>query len=140
MNKFHSYLEAVQSQRLDIDKILKAYLITALWVSVDEDDEPLDRYYTSTDYSRDAIRKAKEDIIKFVKDAGELLNGEDEDEIGHNLYLSRTGHGAGFWDHDPYQNDKESLFKTTGDQLTKLAENLGSVVAYVGDDGKIHFE
>ena len=49
---------------------------------------------------------------------------------GHDFWLTRNEHGAGFWDgdwRDPY-----------GDILTKGATCYGRFETYLGDDGHIH--
>jgi len=49
---------------------------------------------------------------------------------GHDYWLTRNGHGAGFWDGDwpePYAA-----------QLDDSAHAYGTVELYVGDDGKIY--
>ena len=52
------------------------------------------------------------------------------DKVGHDLWLTRNGHGAGFWDGD-YADD-------VGEALTKISEAMGEIDLYVGDDGKIY--
>lgn len=49
---------------------------------------------------------------------------------GHDFWLTRNGHGAGFWDGDwpePYATE-----------LDKAAKSFGQVDVYLGDDGKVH--
>ena len=112
--------------------VLESYLTTALWSSTDMDtDDPLDDNYSIRDIDKSAINDAKKDLAKFWKQAGDLLKGEDETQIAHDFWLTRNGHGAGFWDRkydDP----------TKGDKLTKIAEKFGEINLYVGDDGKIY--
>ena len=52
------------------------------------------------------------------------------EQAGHDFWLTRQGHGAGFWDGDwpePYAA-----------MLTKGAECYGEFQTYAGDDGLIH--
>ena len=51
------------------------------------------------------------------------------DCAGHDFWLTRCGHGAGFWDRGVGE---------TGERLTKAAEKFGNVDLCVGDDGKIY--
>jgi len=53
----------------------------------------------------------------------------DPGQLGHDLWLTRNHHGAGFWD--------RGLGKL-GDDLTLLAHSLGESELYVGDDDKLH--
>lgn len=49
-------------------------------------------------------------------------------EFGHDFWLTRNGHGAGFWDRN---------LGDLGDELTELAKTWGSVGTYLGDDGQV---
>jgi hypothetical protein len=55
--------------------------------------------------------------------------GRDDKQLGHDFYLTRNGHGAGFWD--------RGLGKL-GDELTAMADPFGSYELYIGDDGKLY--
>ncbi len=63
-----------------------------------------------------------------------LFNGIPEDrfkQAGHDFYLTRNGHGTGFW-------DKPEIYGETGAEvLTKICKNFGEVYLYVSDDGEI---
>ncbi len=51
-------------------------------------------------------------------------------QAGHDFWLTRNGHGAGFWDGDwpePYAA-----------RLTRGAQCYGEFPTYLGDDGMIH--
>ena len=49
---------------------------------------------------------------------------------GHDLWLTRCGHGCGYWDGDWPAG--------IGEGLDKLAHGFGEVWLEVGDDGLIH--
>lgn len=54
----------------------------------------------------------------------------EEAQAGHDFWLTRNGHGAGFWDGDwpePYAS-----------KLDAAAKAAGSLDAYLGDDGKVY--
>ena len=53
-----------------------------------------------------------------------------DEQLGHDLWLSRNGHGAGFFDRG-YDEDVEK-------KLEDAARLLKGTDLYVGDDGKIH--
>lgn len=56
--------------------------------------------------------------------------GGTPEQAGHDFWLTRNEHGAGFWDGDwpePYE-----------DMLTKGAKCYGLFETYLGDDGLIH--
>jgi len=115
-------------------KVLKSYLATALWSSTDDDCEPLDSNYDIRDFSKEDLYRAKRDLINFFDMAKELLDKEKEQgitegQIAHDFWLTRNGHGAGFWD-GMYEN---------GDELTEIAGKFKGIDIYVGDDNKIYF-
>jgi len=103
-------------------KALNSYLETALW-STDLDD------YSIHDIDKGAVNQAKKDLTKFMSMAKKYIQGEQDDDVAHDFWLTRNGHGAGFWDGD-YEY---------GDELTKLSKKFGEIDPYVGDDGKIYF-
>ena len=53
-------------------------------------------------------------------------------KMGHDLALTRNGHGSGFWD-----GGWDDFGEDVGDKLTKMAKALGEVNVYRQDDGKI---
>jgi len=116
---------------MKMNSFLNAYLVTALWSSIDEKDNPLDDNYSIDDFSEKALKQADKDCDLFIEKAGDLLDGFDDTNIGHDFWLTRNGHGAGFWDGD-YPDD-------IGDKLTEIADKFRELHIYVGDDGKLYF-
>jgi hypothetical protein len=49
---------------------------------------------------------------------------------GHDFWLTRVGHGAGYWDGD--------LPDELGARLTAASKAAGEVWPYIGDDGKVY--
>jgi len=121
------------------DEIQKGYLEAMLWSSsdMDNENEHLDKKYGVDDISDELEASSKKDIeafLKKVKEAGIDLSKYDDDRIGHDFWLTRAGHGAGFWDGD-YEADEE---KKDGDKLTEITKSFGNLDPYAGDDGKIY--
>ena len=135
---------------VQFDDFTTAYLDAALWSSMDESDdaggEPMDRNHSRDDIDFASLARMLEDCAKFPASPewqAALSAAEDartpsrvahgctiEESAGHDFWLTRNGHGAGFWDGDwgePY-----------GDALDKLSKRFGEVYLYIGDDGKIH--
>lgn len=117
--------------KLDADEVLSSYIEAALWSSNDDDGTPLDTNYDRSDIAPSTIASMKRDVEKFVsvlKRAKDLdLDGWSNEQIGHDLWLSRNGHGAGFFDRD----------LPSADRLQKFAKAMREVDLYVGDDGKV---
>lgn len=106
-----------------------AYLEAALWSSTDDEGDPLDGKYSFSDISTEAIKRADRDCAMFV-----LFNKKwitNYKLAGHDFWLTRCGHGAGFWDGDWPEE--------AGERMTKSAEMFGNVDLYVGDDGSLYF-
>src|SRR5579863_3886375 len=110
---------------------VKQYLETALWSSTGDDEEPLDSAaYADTTISDELWTKATGDCNVFMQKAGAMIDEHDDPTMwAHDFWLTRNGHGAGFWDGD---------WPINGDALTALAKSFGGVDLYVGDDRKIY--
>ena len=100
---------------------------------------PLDENYTADDIAPDTLARMIQDCSAFQTDNSELLEawyeaGETSKRAGHDFWLTRERHGAGFWDrfHDSCAEGK------LGRKLTDAAHGFGEFNLYTGDDGKIH--
>jgi len=111
--------------------VLQHYLICALWSSVDDDGEPLDAVYSIDDISAETLKQMEDEVNDFIKSNEDLLieSGQSDEQIGHDFWLTRNGHGAGFWDRG---------LGAVGDELSKASKSYGEVYLYVGDDGLIY--
>lgn len=118
-----------------MDSFTLAYFEAALWASSDESDdqggEPLDKNYGIEDFDPATRDKMIDDCADFQDRYAAMLDnaygegGIDSERAGHNFWLSRNGHGAGFFD--------DNL-----DDLQEAAKSYGEFYLYVGDDGEIH--
>lgn len=75
------------------------------------------------------------EAIERAIETGEVKCGPDFDKIergGHDFWLTRNSHGAGFWDGD--------WPETEGKLLTDASHAFGECNLYVTDDGKIGIE
>jgi hypothetical protein len=88
------------AQQLLEDKFFAAYVDCALWSSHDEDADgaPLDRDFTGRDIDVDALARMYADCRDFWTANREDLKDIDSDQAGHDFWLTRNHHGAGFWD------------------------------------------
>jgi hypothetical protein len=124
----------INEQRLET--LLKHYIVCALWSSTD-DGVPLDDNYGPEDLAPETYAKMRDDCAAFLALAGDLIkaNGCDECELaGHDFWLTRNGHSAGFWDGDwDFNGENEP-----GETLTRIAWSFKEVDLYVGDDGKVY--
>jgi len=124
---------------LDLETFLNGYIGTALWSSTDDEGNPLDDVFDESMVDPETKKQMLKDCSEFMRKAKNELEQADEGDIsswaGHNFWLSRNGHGSGFWDVDDYKN-KEKV--NLGMKLDKIAKTFGSYDLYVGDDGYIH--
>jgi hypothetical protein len=116
-----------------MDDFTRQYLATALWSSTDESREdggdPMDRNYGIEDIDADTIAAARADCDRFRELAGKMLNEGEETTAAHDFWLTRNGHGAGFWDGD---------WPEGGESLTAICKQFGEVNLYIGDDGRVY--
>lgn len=109
----------------NVDAVLESYLETLLWV-----DEELDGR-AIIDIAPESVQKAKKDVELFISKINENPQAQEEAEayddksLGHNLALSRNGHGAGFFDE-------------YNDTLQDIARGMGESDIYIGDDGILY--
>lgn len=114
-------------------KFLAAYIACALWSSNDESTpsggEPLDENYSSDDLAPETLSAMAADCEKFQAENEEALaNAGDDGQNGHDFWLTRNRHGAGFWDRG---------YGEIGEKLSEAARAYGECNLYVGDDGLI---
>ena len=115
-----------------VDKILTHYLIAALWSSTDNNDNPLDDNYDISEISSTASDSSSDDIIKFLDLAGDAIDDIAFEQIGHDFWLTRNRHGAGFWD--------RGYSKKVENRLMEACSHFSEIYPVVSDDGIIYFE
>jgi len=88
-----------------LNVFVESYIETALWASTDEDGEPLNKRFNAghfTDRSWLAIVSQCADFLTIPTVRDCMMQepwGESEyKQAGHDFFLSRNGHGAGFRD------------------------------------------
>ena len=120
-----------------LEEMLSAYIEAALWSSADMDGygEYLDANYGREDLAPEIAKRMRADCAAFMEahaadiEAGHFGVGAWS-QAGHDFWLTRCGHGCGFWDGD-WPEPQAS-------RLTEACEALGNVDLYVGDDGLIY--
>ncbi len=119
------------------DEFTRAYIEAALWSSTD-DDQPLDDDYDIESLSPETYEAMCVDCETFQAFWGNLWeNAETSREwsidviAGHHFWLTRNGHGIGFWAYPEIYDDDNA------ERLTTASKSFGEVCLYVGDDGQI---
>lgn len=138
----------------DIDAMVRGYLECQLWAQHDwehsEDNEyhecaagecdhgeKLDMFYSVADVSPEYVETLREEITgivvthplavrRYLNDPIYGYCDERNGLFGHDYYLTREGHGAGFWDRG---------LGALGDYLADIAKGMGSA-DYLSDNGE----
>lgn len=120
-----------------LNPFLRGYLVAAYWTN--DDDAPSGEYsssgrpeYFHSKLSAEAFQEASNDCAAFEHENFELIKG-NLSEAGHCFWLSRCGHGSGFFDSNYFGSDENREI------LQNKARKYGNVDFYLGDDGVAYF-
>lgn len=118
----------------ELDDFTKGYIAAALGVETFDDrpncDE--DRSYQDMGYDADSIADASMDQIiadcqKFQADNQHLWEGKTtghewsiEEAAGHDFWLTRNGHGVGFWDREEIWGENKDTLSDAADSYNEL--------------------
>jgi len=134
-------MEAIPVETPDhLDDFTRAYLECAAWTSTEGENGEIQIDDLMNDgkaeWSEQAIAAAVADCKDFQVDNRGLLDavsetfGATDAQHGHDFWLTRNGHGAGFWDRG---------YGASGNVLSEAAKVYGEAWLYLGDDGKVYF-
>lgn len=122
---------------MSLQSFTNAYIEAMLWSSTDDEDEPLDRNYDALDIAPEAMERIEADCARFYeafayRDDFECTRSRytADEQAGHDFWLTRNGHGAGFWDGD--------WLEPFATEATDACKEYGELWPYVGDDGLIY--
>jgi hypothetical protein len=116
----------------EVEELWRGYATAILFAEMDyETDELLDYNYSISDFDEETEKESKELLRKFYTENKKAIeeSGLDLDTIGNDIWYTRAGHGAGFFDH--------SLDSDVEEALTKGAKALGEHPDVETYDGKI---
>ena len=115
----------------DLDDFTKGYIMSMYFTDTGEDDQP----DSEADLDPDALKRIIKDCddfqsqSKYLDLALDTLGGSrDYSHAGHDFWLTRNGHGAGFWDGD---------WGAFGPDLTREARTYGEIYTYKTDTGEM---
>jgi hypothetical protein len=118
----------------DIDLMADAYVECALWAGLAWDPNgngpwgPLCDYYEAGDIEHASLITIRDECRRFYMDNAEDLALASPAQAGHDFYLTRNRHGAGFWDRGLGER---------GDRLTAAAHAYGESELLETDDGRL---
>lgn len=96
-------------------QFLRGYMACALWASSNESGEGITDDHDSSHMSKETLTTIASDCEAFLVAVGDVPHEAFEptlgdaqsadneslaDQMGHDFWLTRNGHGAGFWDGD----------------------------------------
>ena len=99
---------------------LEQYLDTAFWVA---DIEP-------QELDEDCHREATIECLAFLSLIDCYLNDDNRQQAAHDFYLSRNGHGTGFWDRPKAYS---YIIGNYADKFQAIAEGFGPADYYTTD-------
>jgi hypothetical protein len=114
-----------------------AFIECALWSSHDNSTEsggePFDANYSRSDIAFSSALSMARECRDFMRahydDLSAYAFEYSVESAGHDFWLTKNGHGAGFWDRG---------LGALGRRLSENAKVYGSTDLYLGDDGKIY--
>ena len=120
-----------------LDEFTQAYLECALWAENDHRDEqgknygePLDNNYSIEDIDPESLFKMVADCASFQLGQKRYI-ASNLSRAGCDFWLTRNGHGAGFWDGD--------WPEPAATRLTKASEKFDTIDICVGDNSTLYF-
>jgi hypothetical protein len=131
-----------------MQNILKSYIECALWSSTDTitaealeleqftnyeigENFNFDDVFNEDDIAPETLKMMESEIsdfLAFCKREGIDHSEWSEAQFGHDFWLTRNGHGSGFWDRG----------LAMGETLTEAAKTFGSACLYVGNDALVY--
>ena len=109
---------------------INAYLEAISFTDMGPDDECYE-----ADFSDDLIQRATIDCLYWISSNACYLYSENfkapYKQAAHDLWLTRNGHGAGFW-------DRGDLYGPYADMFTTSSEAMRECSVYLGDDGLVY--
>lgn len=138
------YSNAANEHGRGLDEFTRGYIMALYFTdSGDWDEEKTDEensdngnsFDTEDELSADSLARIIADCTSFQASFADDLaqyreaTGRSLEHAGHDFWLTRNGHGAGFWD----RGDDACL-----DRLTDASKAYGPADCYRGDDGMVY--
>jgi hypothetical protein len=120
------------TQQYLFDTFRAAYLEAIFFTEFHSDNPELENLGYE-DFSPELIKSIDDDCKAFISESG-LVPSDPITQAGHDFWLTRNGHGAGFW-------DREDLYTGcahNGAGMTEIAKRFGENNIYLGDDGLVY--
>jgi hypothetical protein len=130
---------AIAQTGTELSEFLNGYFACAEWL-LDEEEAP--KLRDTTQWSALARREAMRDARAFLAVAGTALRAVSDSyamaRAGHDFWLTRNGHGAGFWDREELEIPGPDGRDQLGEWLSTAARRFGEIDVYV-QCNRLHF-
>lgn len=125
-----THIENIQNDK-NHALMVGSYIQAMQWATYDDNGDYLEDYKLSEEAHQAAVVACSRFLAVHGKDLDVVIEVHDYTygQAGHDLFLTREGHGAGFWDRD---------LGHYGDVFTKYCKGIGECSPYVGDDNLIY--
>lgn len=118
--------------QLKIKIMSDAYMEAIDFTECHEDNPEL---YNAIGFSDELILHAINTCKKFLEITGDKIPDSLLSQAGHDLWLTRNGHGAGFWDRPELYGEDLANYLTS---LCEHGNQFSEVWVYTGDDNLIY--
>ena len=112
----------IKIKGIKIDQFTQGFLECLLWSSTDQKDRPFDDNFSINDIEKKTLERLAADCERFQSENSGDLATERITRAGHDFWLTRNGHGAGFWD-GGYEKEK-------GERLTAASKKFKPLDPY----------
>lgn len=100
----------------EVRAFVSGYIEAMRWADLADED--------AADFSKEADERIEDECRAFLWRTAPYLRILKVDDVwgraGHNFYLTRQGHGAGFW-------DSPEVWGPYEDQFTEIARSFGEI-------------
>jgi hypothetical protein len=111
---------AIQIKEQYLNDMVKGYLECAQWTNEDLDN-------VDSIFENSTLKQAKNDCESFLTEIDNITSLEAS-QMGHDFWLTRNGHGAGFFDRT------QELTETQIENFTKVAQTFKEVNIYLNNN------
>jgi hypothetical protein len=118
---------------------IRGYIMAMYFTDTGDDGQP----DSEIELSAEAIENIVKECRQFCRVNRRLLQnakqrqGYSMERAGHDFWLTRNGHGAGFWDRDELK-DSGRRRVNLGALLSGACKPFGESDSYEGDDGLLY--
>lgn len=120
------------------EAFVDAYIETIWWLKPEDPEWKTDR-----EFGPGVVEAIVADCLKFWEAGHGIFDRYWTPwQAGHDFWLTRNGHGAGFWDrYLDFRGDEADEVRRRGDELTEICQRgWKESDLYLGDDGKAYLE